>query len=71
MEERVRERKRKIVDVMCCDVVADRPSHGVPASRVLYYRPYPRCCRRQGGWRLDACSDVGSVGGEDKKRLFA
>lgn len=27
------EEERKIVDVMCCDVVADRRSHGVPATR--------------------------------------
>lgn len=32
MEER-EEEERKIVDVMCCDVVADRRSHGGPATR--------------------------------------
>lgn len=56
----------RIVDVMCCDVVADRRSHGVPAVRrgaeYCIIGPYPH---------FRVAGVVGSEGALVEKRLFA
>lgn len=66
---REKEEEEDSGDVMCCDVVADRRSHGGPATRrgaeLLYYRPYPRCCKVAGVLMRVR------IWGEDKRRLFA
>lgn len=54
------------MDVMCCDVVADRRSHGVPAVRrgaeYCIIGPYPH---------FRVAGVVGSEGVLVEKRLFA